>query len=201
MIVVKFDTEALIGKALDLGAAADQIPYALARTLNDAAEHTRSFLIENTWPEHVYVRNQSFLQASLTTKDARATKGDLTVEIYDKLNRANLALHSRGGIRRAQSSFLAIGTTHNVAALRGPRGVPKSQRPRALTNAFRKGDVIYQRVKRSGQERLRLMYVLKPQAQIKKDVPFLEDFANEMRQGILDNLAKNVAKAMATRRR
>jgi len=197
MLFVKFDTEDMIRKAYDLGAVADQMPYILARTMNDAAEVTRSFLIHTTWPHHTYQRNQSFMAAALTTKDSRAQKGDLTVEIYDKLGRANLFLHAKGGQRQAKSSFIAIGSTRNIAAQRGPHGVVQSMRPRNLKNSFRKGDVVYQRV---GKDRLRLMYVLKPRAQINQDVPFFSDFATVMRGAMVANLPHNVAMAMKTRR-
>lgn len=91
-------------RALALGATADQMPYIMATTRNMAAENTRSYLIETTWPSSVTVRNRSFMKAALPTKGSRATKGDLTVEIYDKLGGANLALHAKGGTRRARAA-------------------------------------------------------------------------------------------------
>lgn len=196
MIEIELDGAALQKAAQDLGASIDQIPYALARTLNDAANDTRSFLIGTTWPSAVQVRNQSFMKASLTTKDARATKDDLSVTIYDKLGRGNLSLHARGGERLARGSVLAIGVTGAVT--RSARGVPQSQRPRNLKNTFRKGDVLYQRLPGG---KLKLVYVLKPQAKIKKDVQFYRDFQRVMNERVKANLAKNVALAMRTRRK
>jgi hypothetical protein len=194
MIEVEFDGDILLKQALDLGASIDQIPYILARSMNDAAQATRSYLIGTTWPSHVQVRNTSFLNAALTTKDARASKDHLEVTIYDKLGRANLELHAEGGTRTPHGSNLAIGSS-NVQ--RGARGVVPSQRPRALKNAIRIGDVVYQRI----NGRLKLMYVIKPQAQIKKDVPFKEDFARVMTESLQAAIPRNVARAMQTRRR
>ncbi|MES2694179.1 MAG: hypothetical protein V4773_11955 [Verrucomicrobiota bacterium] len=189
-----FDFSELEKKARRIGASADQVPYALARSLNDAAEVTRSYLISSTWPSSVVVRNQSFLKAALTTKGARATKENQSVEIYDRLNRASLDEHAEGGVKTPRGDNLAIGG-RNVR--RGARGVVASQRPKVLKNAFRKGDVIYQRV---GKNKLKLMYVLKPSAKIKKDVPFHEDFARVMKSEIVKALPKNVAIAMRTAR-
>ncbi|MCA1419464.1 hypothetical protein [Bradyrhizobium sp. BRP23] len=195
MIEVNIDGSGFTNAAIELGAAIDQIPYIMARTLNDAANATRSYLIHQTWQSSVQVRNQSFMNAALTTKGERASKGDLSVTIYDKLGRANLALHAKSGTRMGVTGSLAIPPTGAVS--RTARGVPQGQRPRNLKNSFRKGDVIYQRV---GKNRLRLMYVLKQQAKIKKDVPFYADFARVMIAELERNLARNIARAMSTRR-
>lgn len=196
-IALHINTDDMIAQAKRLGAVEDQLPYIMARTLNDAAEATRSFMISSVWPSSVTMRNRSFMQAALTTKDSRAQKGDLTVEIYDKLGRANLKLHAEGGTRVGHGGNIAIGS-RNVT--RGSRGVPKSQRPRALKNAFKKGDVILQRQGPKGASRLRLMYVLRPTAQIKKDVPFYQAFRDHMLSGVANALPRNVALAMKTRR-
>lgn len=197
-IGIKFDMSQAHAKALAVGASADQIPYALARSLNDAAEQTRSYLIANTWPGHVTQRNTAFISAALTTKGARATKGDLSVEIYDRLGRANLALHARGGTRVAKGSFIAVGSA-NVS--RGAHGVPAAQRPRALKNSFRRGNNVYQRTGKGRNARVRLMYVLKPTARIPRDVPFVEDFRSLMEQWLEYYIPVNVAVAMRTARR
>ena len=64
--------------AASLGAAADQVPYALALALNRSAEVTRNLLIRQTWPGAVHARNASFIAASLTTRESRATKSSLS---------------------------------------------------------------------------------------------------------------------------
>jgi hypothetical protein len=199
MIELEVDGSGFTHAAMDMGIAVDQIPYAMARTLNDAAEKTRSWLIYATWPTAVQVRNQSFMNASLSIKGARASKDNLEVTIYDRLGRASLPLHAKGGVKMPNTSALAIPPTGAVN--RGPRGVPPSQRPRNLANSFRKGNAIYQRVGKGKRARLRLMYFLKPMARIKKDVPFYEDFAKKMVEEMQANLARNVALAMKTRRR
>jgi len=193
----------VVRTASALGASADQIPYVVARSLNDAVEEARSFLISSTWPTHVNARNRSFLKAALTTKDARATKGNLTAELYDKLDRGSLLLHAKGGTKSAKGGNLAIGGS-NVK--RTSRGVSAGQRPRGLKNSFKKGDVIYQRQmggkgrKKKATGKLKLMYVLKPKATIKKDVPMYADFEKVVRRVLLYSMARNVKIAMSTRR-
>jgi hypothetical protein len=107
-------------------------------------------------------------------------------------NRGNF--NAVGGTKHARGS-LAIPTKR---VRRGAHGVVPSQRPKALARAVKKGNLIFQAVGRKGK--LALMYVLRPFAQIKKDVPFYEDFAASMQREIMKRFPDAIAKAMATRR-
>lgn len=198
MINLQFDMREFERRARSIAAAEDQIPFALSRTLNDAAEIARSNLIDETWPRHVQVRDRNFLRAALTTSGRRATKRNLTVEIYDKLGRAHLGLHSKGGIKQAKGR-LAI-PDQKVKARRGSKGVPKSLRPSALPNSFRKGDAIFQRMGGKKNPHLRLMYVLKPTANQKADVPFDIDFRSIMLREVRSRFGVRMREAMRTRR-
>ncbi|UQR66194.1 hypothetical protein LRP30_13465 [Bradyrhizobium sp. C-145] len=192
MIEVNFDTADFTGRAMELGAVADQLPYILARSLNDAAEKTRSYLIERTWPTAISAKNRSFIGAALTARGARATKQDLRVEIYDKLGRGNLMLHAKGGTRRAKGANLAIPSSANVKRT-ASGAVSRGQTPRALADkAARRGRFLFAKGK--------MVYTLDPAVQIKRDVPFYRDFTNTMRQAVLESLPRNVAIAMSTRR-
>ena len=181
--------------ARDLGAAADQVPYALALALNRSAEVTRNLLIRQTWPQAVHARNSSFIAASLTTRESRATKGSLSVEIYDKLDRGNLVLQAKGGTKVPMGgSNLAIPASD---VPRGPHGVPKRLKPANLSKSFKKNGKLYVR---DGKGRLKLVYTLKPSTRIPKRVPFYEDFEASMRRELLRTIPLAVEKAMRTRR-
>lgn len=195
MIKIEFDYTDLESYAKSVGAAADQVPYALALAMNRSAEVTRNFLIRATWPSHVQQRNASFIAASLTTKDARANKYSLAVEIYDKLDRGNLQMQAKGGTRTPHGgSMLAVPAS---SVPKGARGVPQRLRPKMLANSFKRGDVIYTKDKNG---RMKLMYVLKPATKIPKRVPFYEDFASVMQAELHRTIPLAVARAMATRR-
>lgn len=200
MLNLEFNFDEIEQTALSIGAAADQIPYAMMLAMNRAADVTRNFLIQATWPNHVQQRNNSFIAASLTTRDARATKTSMAVELYDKLDRGNLQMQAKGGQRSPQRGGASLAVpASNVP--KGSRGVQASLRPKNLqpTASFRKGDVLYAKDKRSG--RLRLLYVLKPATKIPKRVPFYEDFAASMERELHRTIPLAVARAMATRRR
>lgn len=196
MLTVEFDLTDWEQAAKSVEGAADQLPYAMSLALNRSAEVTRSLLIQTTWPQHVQQRNASFIGASLTTKDSRASKQSLAVEIYDKLDRGNLQMQAKGGARTPRGgSNLAVPAS---SVPRTSRGVPAQLRPKAMPNAFRKGDVLYTR---DNRRRLRLMYVLKHSTPIPQRVPFYEDFATSMQRELRRTLPLAMAKAMATRRR
>jgi hypothetical protein len=197
MLKIEFDFEELKQSVKALNAAADQLPYAFSLALNRSADVTRNLLIQSTWPSHVQARNRSFIAASLTTRDAKASKQSLSVEIYDKLDRGNLQMQAKGGTRSPHGgSNLAVPA---ATVPKTSRGVPQRLRPKNMPTAVRKGDVLYARDKKT--KGLRLVYVLKAQTKIPKRVPFYEDFAASMRRELARTIPLAVAKAMATRRR
>ncbi len=179
-----------------------QVPFALSKALNASAEKARTELIDTTWAQHITVRDPNFLKNALTTRGARATKRKLRVEIYDKLERASLALHDQGGRKLPRGQTLAI-PNRPIAARRGSKGVPKGLRPRALSRSFatkwKTGDtLIFQQTgsyrkagppNKAGKRRpakdnrhLKLAYVLKSSVPVKADVPFHADFERVMRR-------------------
>jgi hypothetical protein len=196
MFKIEFDYDALLRSAQGIEGVAEQLPYALALAMNRSADVTRNLLIRSTWPSHVQQRNASFISASLTTRDARATKGSLAVEIYDRLDRGNLQMQAKGGTRTPHGgSSLAVPSS---GVTRTSRGVSSRLRPKNLPTAVRKGDVLYAKDRKG---RLRLLYVLKPATAIPKRVPFYEDFAASMTRELVRTIPLAVQKAMATRRR
>lgn len=196
MLKIEFDMTEVWQAAKSVGAAADQIPFALSLAMNRSAEVTRNFLIQQTWPTHVHARNRSFIAASLTTRDARASKQSLSVEIYDKLDRGNLQMQAKGGTRTPRGgSNLAVPVS---SMQRTSRGVPARFRPKNMPTAVRKGDMLYAKDKRG---RLRLLYVLKHATNIPKRVPFYEDFAASMQRELHRTIPLAVAQAMRTRKR
>lgn len=196
MIDLQLDLASFQRRAQDLGGALDQLPFALSKALNTAAEATRERLAGETWPTHVTVRNKNFMKAALTTKGARATKGNLKVEIYDRLGRAHLTLHDKGGTKTART-MLAIPSSR---VRRGSKGVIESQRPRNLKRAVRKGDLIFQAQGRGKKSKLQLMYKLRRSAQQPADVPFSSDFRRFMTMYIRQAFPIAMRLAMQTRR-
>ena len=77
--------------------------------------------------------------------------------VFMRLNRGNLQLHATGGTKRARSGRMAIPSRYTKAR-RGPKGVRKNLRPRAVVDTpkgyiDRDGprDAIFQRYGRGGE--------------------------------------------------
>ena len=195
MFKIEFNYAEVEKTALSLKAAADQIPYACALALNRAADVTRNYLIKATWPTHVKQRNASFIAASLTTKESRANKSMLSVEIYDKLDRGNLVMQALGGTRTPKKGGnLAVPVS---SIKRTSRGVPSRLRPRNLKVAVKRNGMLYAK---DSKGKLKLLYALKPTTKIPKRVPFHADFHASMSRELNRTLPMAIKKAMATRR-
>lgn len=199
MFELKFDLSDFEKQARALEAAQDQVPFALSLALNDAAFNARTVLIQKTWPEHVTVRNKSFMNAALRV--VKSDKHNLRVEIFDRLGRANLKAHADGGtIRPVKAQTLAVPPPGLFK--RGPRGIPPNKRPRAIiANTPKRALRITARgiyVGKGG--RLQLMYAFKPSVNQPADVPFREDFRTAMLEGVRTAFPAAMARAMRTRR-
>lgn len=198
MFEIKFDVREFEQRTKELEGTLDQMPFALALALTDAANITKQALVDE-WPQHVTQRNPGFIKRALQVKPA--TKHDLRVEIYDSLGRAHLELHADGGIKQAKGKF-AIPVESNVK--RGARGVSRSKWPRSLSNSFvadlhGKGAALWVRYGRKGR-RLRLMYALRAAVPVRKDVPFRETFATSMMRELRESFPAAMKRAMSTRR-
>ena len=121
MFTLNLDADSFVRQADDMDAAHDQLPYVVSRLLNDAVFKARQVLVEQTWPEHVHVRNTNFIRAALHVE--RSTKHNLTAKLVDVIGRAHLYEHVYGGTKQAAGKNLAIPnadwvhyTQHGVAA-------------------------------------------------------------------------------------
>jgi hypothetical protein len=209
MYALNLDASEFEAKARAMGAAQDQVPYALSRALNSAATYARRQLISDTWPSHVTVRNTRFLNAVLLTHFS--DKHNLRVEIYDSTpdQRAHLELHAKGGMKTARGARLAIPIAGNILGVQPTAsGVPKNLRAKALVASTPKRALRITALRGSGNQgifigrggRLNLIYVLTRQAQIKKTVPFYEDFYDLIRRDARLNFPGAMKQAMRTRK-
>ena len=196
MIKVEYDFREMEAYAASLGARINQIPFALATALNRSADVTRQLLIKQTWPTHVTQRNASFIAASLTTKQARASKQSLSVEIYDKLDRGHLQMQAKGGVRTPKGKGRLAVPVSGVR--RTGKGVVSNLKPRNLKTAVEiRGNLFT----REGRGRLKMVYALKAATKIPKRVPFYEDFTTSMERELRRTIPMAVKKAMDTAKR
>ena len=179
---------------------AKQASFAMARSLNDSAEAARQHIITTTWPSAVAVKNQRFISAALTTAGQRATKSNLRVELYDRIGRVPLTRLEDGGTKRPGTGMLAVPTR---AVRRGSNGaVVRGQKPRALDpkKVVKKGNLLFTRVGRGKNEKLRLLYKLQSSANVRARVPFHRTFNEVVRREMRSNFDRRLLEALQTAR-
>ena len=197
MFEIKLYTEDFEDMARRMGAAIDQVPFALSRALNDAVKETRQTLIDDVWPRAVTVRNTGFIAWALRTEFSTKTK--LRATIYDQTeDRVNLKRHDVGGIKRSQSGGRMIIPTRNVKYTQ--HGATKSQLPANLAHKVVIGNRIYQAQGRGKARKLVLMWTLHDTATQPADVPFHYEFERVMREATARSFPQRMIEAMATRR-
>lgn len=197
MIDLKLDLSVFEELADRMDAARDQIPFALAGALNDAAFTTRTEFIQETWPHHIRQRNASFMRAVWHV--GMADKHNLVVRLYDQLGREFLVTHDRGGVKRPyHGGRLAIPVGGYAGARRTSGGaITEGWKPRNLPGAFIRNNAIFMRV---GKKNVQMVYVLKPSANIRPDVPFTATFKDFMEKQALTAFPARMVTAMMTRR-
>jgi hypothetical protein len=196
MFELQIDAAEFERKVADMGAAMDQLPFALSRALNDAVTEARHTLVDQTWPQHVTVRNSSFIGYALRTEFS--TKYDLRVAIYDQSKgNVHLQLHNVGGTKQAKGRF----TIPTAAVKLGVHGARANQRPANLANKVVIGNAIYQRQGRGKKnKKLVKMYTLASSVNQPADVPFQQDFETAMRASVTAHFPERMMQAMQTRR-
>jgi hypothetical protein len=193
MFEIQIDAKPFEDMVERMGAAMEQMPFALSRALNDAATNAKQVLVNETWPSHVTERNKGFINWALQIE--RSTKYNLTVAIYDRSEgRGHLMLHAEGGTRTGRGR-LAIPT---AAVTRGAHGVRANQKPATMTQKVVTPNAIYQRQNRG--KKLVKMYTLKATVQQPADVPFEQDFETAMRESVTANFPQRMREAMASAR-
>lgn len=196
MFNFEFDVGDLLKKAEQWGAAAEQAPFALSRALNDAVTDAREHLVTKTWPQHVHVRNSSFIGWALRIN--YSTKYDLTASIYDQSKgNVHLKLHDTGGTKTAQGRFVV--PTSNVTMT--AHGARRSDRPANLKNKVVIGNAIFQRQGSGKNKYLVKMYTLTRQVNQPADVPFSEDFKDVISSKVEAYFLPRMTQAMASARR
>lgn len=198
MYELAVDVRQFEAAARSWAARVDQVPYALSRTINDAAFNTKQVLTRETWPGHVTQRNTNFPAVVLHIN--KSTKHDLRVSIDDTRDTGGLLQrHARGGVKLPHGDHLAIPNKAWVRYGAGGRVIP-SQQPRAI---IANTDPRALRVTARGifvaeGGRLHLRYTFKSSARQPADVPLYEDFAETMMAEINSGFGVWLDRAMRT---
>ena len=195
MIRVEIDMREFTRKARQMGVFAnDQMPFAIANTLNDTMfQDTRPQIIGPTWSAAFTVRNRGLARASIRVE--RASKGKLSAGVFDALGKADLAKHASGG-PKTHSGTLAIPERSKVRLhARGKTPWAKELEKRYGSHAVRKTPKgLF--VGKGG--RLHLYFTFKSGASLDKRFRFYEDFARVSVHGIARRFPAHIRRAIAS---
>lgn len=187
----------------------NQLPFAMAQTLNDAAFEVRQNTIKNTWGQGITERNTNFIKSVMMPIKGvnRATKKNLRAIVQNypdgPRHRDYLQRLAVGGVKTPQGNNLTIPARDLKLRPRG--GVTKANRPRQLLN---RKNVFKQTISRTGQPAifrratkdrypLQILYVLEPSGSVRKQFDFYDDANAKARYVMQKNFKKNYKRAVS----
>ena len=182
-----------------------QMPFAMSQALNSTAFDVRKQIVERTYPQSFTVRNKRF--ASTMFRVEKATKRKLSSAVFDRLGKDYMVKQAEGGIKTPRGNNVAIPGRVNTRTSTGK--IPRAKTPRNLLSngkayktTLRGGQqAIVQPQGRGKTKRLKVMYVLEPQARIPQRFDFYEDANKVSRRNFDKNFAKAFKRAKATARK
>lgn len=199
MIALRFDMRDFERAARGMGIlATDQVPFAIAKTLNDAMLQpgaTRDTIVNRTFPASFHVRRGNFARAAFNVE--MATKGKLSAALFDRLHRGSLDLHADGGTKTPRQANLAIPNQQRIRlTASGARPRPRAIRVKNARRALRvlPGKGIF--VGEGGE--LHALYWFKRSASIRQEFPFYEDFARTTTREVRARFPANMQRAFDT---
>jgi hypothetical protein len=176
---VNLDFKQFRDKARQMGIFADdQLPFAISNTLNLAMlgpGGARDHIVRNVFPSSFTVYNHNFARAAFNVK--KASKGDLSVELFDRLKRGHLDKHAQSGTKQGRGALAMPnwreGRIKRTSA--GSRPRPRQIKVPDAKRALRviKGKGIF--VGEGG--RLHALYWFRQSGRLEKRFPFYEQFA------------------------
>lgn len=203
MIEIEYNFDALVKLGEDLGADIQQVPYATSRALNESATKIKEFLANVTWPEHVHKRRPNFPAVALHID--YSTKYDLQVTIRDTLQRGHLYELTYGGTKIPYGQHLAIPIIDGGAypfSFNSGGGIAQKDHPAEIIATTPKRAL---RITEKGifigglvRGQLRMVYALKRDANIPKQVPFDQEFERFFCEEFERQFPYQLAMAMVT---
>jgi hypothetical protein len=198
MIELKIDFSEVLQLADDLHVAADQVPFAVARTMNDELFKAREAVVTE-FQNKMNVRNPNFPSAVLRVQTA--SKQNLSGAIVEQSPSHILGDHDQGATREAAGHRFAVPSTEYAKDKMTQRGLRQDAR---LHNILQRGKravrIVGNKVfiAKRGQKGLRYAFTLARSVQIKRDVDLTGAFVRSF-STFYDKLEANLLRAMKTR--
>ncbi len=185
-----------------------QVPFAISGAINDVLFDVRKQIVGVTGPRSFDIRNRRFLNAALRVR--KATKRNLTGEVFDTLGRGQLERHASGGIKRPRGQHIAIpgrdieGKRTRGGAIRKalrPRNVlSKAGRRQAFTTTFKSGQRAIVRRRTKKRLPLQVLYLLERNVRIRRTFPFHRDAERVAQRNFRRHFDRRLRQALRTAR-
>lgn len=182
--------------------ADEQLPYAIASTLNETMfKDTRPQIIGPTWSGAFVSRNKGLPRASINV--LKASKTTLTAGVFDALHKADLAKHASGG-EKTHSGTLAIPMPAQVKLHAHGKTPWARQLEKLYPKHMARGHLVPSVQKTAkglfvGQgKRLVLFFAFSNRAHLDKRFKFYEDFQRVSVAGIRKRFPEKIRYAIAT---
>ena len=186
-----------------------QVPFATAGAINDTLFDVRKQIVGVTAPRAFEVRNRRFFGVAFRVEKAKKAK--LSGAVFDRLGRASLGLHARGGVKRPRGQHIAIPgrdiedkRTAGGAirkALRPRQVLGKAGRRAAFKIKFRSGQEAIVRRKGKKASPLQVLWLLERSAVIPRRFRFHEDATKVAKRVMQRHFDKRLKQALRTARR
>lgn len=202
-ITIQLDLKEFEKKAAQMNIFAnDQMPFAIANTLNDTMfKDTRPQIIGPTWRAAFVERNKGLPRASINV--LKASKTMLTAGVFDALHKADLAKHAEGG-EKTHSGRLAIPNRSVVALTASGKAPWARELEKKYPKHMARGHLVPSVQKTAkglfvGQSgKLVLFFSFSPKAHLSKRFKFYEDFKRVSLAGINQRFPAQIQRAVAT---
>jgi len=190
----------------------NQVPFATAMALNDAAFEVRKDTIERVWPKSVKVRNPAFMRAVMMPirGNNRATKRRLTATVQNHPTGARhkdyLQRLAVGGVKTPNGRSLAIPaqdlrTRARGGVTAGNRPRPALDKPRTFRQTVDGHEMILRRRTKQRYPLQRLYLLEQSPVTIDNQFSFYEEGSRTARRSMARNFNKRFAQAKRSARR
>ena len=179
-----------------------QLPFAMAKALTDTANDARDHYVDNILGQKYTLRGKWYkARTRFGFNVKKATKHDLTAVVYTRADW--MRLHEKGGIKKPQSTHLAI-PTELIRRSKKTGKISKAMRPKQVM-ASGKGFIANKGgqkmiMRRRTKKIVEPIYLLERQARIKPTMDFKRSITSVVRRKFPWQFNRAMRYAMATAR-
>jgi hypothetical protein len=200
VITIAIDFSEVLAFADDLGAARNEVGFAIVKTLNQQLFKGREAVV-NEWHAHMAVHNVHFPSAVLHVRTVNSSQSPMTGAV-EEVRGHILGDHEYAATREAAGHRFAIPSTPYAEGKWTAHGLRQDARLSSILQRGKRAVRIVGRkvfIATRGQRGLKYAFTLASQVQIKRDVDLSGAFERSITSTFYDQLKANLLRALRTR--